>query len=284
MKKNTFKMLFSIIMLVGILFIATQHIKNINLKTDVNYNQTEVKLPIIMYHSILKDEAQYGDYILSPQTLENDLDYLKQNGYETVTIYDLVRYVDGICDLPEKPIMITFDDGHFNNFLYAYPMLKERNMKAVISVIGNLTEEFTENEKENAYWSYLNADRLKEMSDIFEIQNHSYNMHNLKPRNGSTRMRGETKEQYQKTLIEDTEKLQKLINNYGLPAPVCYTYPYGIYSSESEEILKNLGFVATLTCEERINKITRNPNCLFKLGRFNRPSFISSEEFFKKIL
>lgn len=283
MKKNKLTILFAFILLVGIFFTG----KAIILKSSVSqtaYNQDEVKLPIIMYHSILKDSARAGDYVISPETLEKDLDYLKQNGYETITVKDLVNYVDGLSDLPEKPVMITFDDGHFNNFLYAYPLLKERNMKAVISVIGYETEQYSENGQENAYWSYLSTSRLKEMSSVFEIQNHSYNMHELTPRKGSTRMRGESKEDYRQVLIADTEKVQKLLSDAGISAPICYTYPYGAYSSESEEIIQSLGFLCTLTCEERVNTITKDDSSLFKLGRFNRPAFISSEEFFKKIM
>ncbi len=280
--KKILKIFTVFVLLFGIYF-ANEFVISKPLETQTAYTDDKIQLPIIMYHSILRDTARAGDYVVSPDTLANDLDYLKENGYETVTINDLIRYVDGLADLPEKPVMITFDDGHFNNFLYAYPLLKERNMTAVISVIGSETQAFTDTGEENAYWSYLNIDRLKEMSDVFEIQNHSYDMHNQSPRKGSTRIRGESKEDYQNILVADTEKLQKLLTDNGISAPTCYTYPFGFYSSESEEIIESLGFLCTLTCEERVNTLTRNPECLFKLGRFNRPSGISTEEFFKKI-
>lgn len=280
--KKILKIFTVFVLLFGIYF-ANEFVISKPLEAQTAYTDDKVELPIIMYHSILRDTARAGDYVVSPDALASDLDYLKSNGYETVTISDLIRYVDGLADLPEKPVMITFDDGHFNNYLYAYPLLKERNMTAVISVIGSETEKFTNTGEENAYWSYLNINRLKEMSDVFEIQNHSYDMHSQSPRKGSTRIRGESKEDYQNILVSDTEKLQKLLTDNGISAPTCYTYPYGIYSSESEEIIESLGFLCTLTCEERVNTLTRNPECLFKLGRFNRPSGISTEEFFKKI-
>lgn len=173
------------------------------------------------------------------------------HGYETVTIHDLVRYVDGLGDLPEKPVMLTFDDGHYNNYLYAYPLLKERGMKAVVSVIGKETEQYTESGQENAYWSYLNMDRLCEISadGTFEIQNHSYDLHENDARKGALRMRGESLESYRMMLVEDTERTQKLLIEGGVPTPVCYTYPYGACSRESEEVIKSLGFMCTMGCE-----------------------------------
>ena len=245
-----------------------------------------VSLPIIMYHSILKDPSKSGDYVLPPEVLARDLDYLAERGYETVTVADLVAYVEGAADLPEKPVMITFDDGHFNNYLYAAPLLAERGMRAVISVIGIETERYTKNGQENAYWSYLSAERLREMSEsgVFEIQNHSYDLHTLQPRRGCLRRSGEGKDDYRTLLTEDTERAQKLLIEAGVPTPTCYTYPFGAYSEESETILRELGFFCTLSCTEGMNTVTRDPACLYLMKRYNRPAGVSSGRFFEKIL
>lgn len=68
-----------------------------------------VKLPVIMYHSLLKDEKLQNDYTVSPTLFENDLKYLAENGYTTVVVKDLTDYVYGKKSLPEKCIMLTFD-------------------------------------------------------------------------------------------------------------------------------------------------------------------------------
>ena len=248
--------------------------------------QEQVDLPVLMYHSILKDEARANDYVLSPGTLAADLDYLKQHGYETVTISQLVDYVDGQGDLPEKPILITFDDGFYNNYLYAYPLLKERGMCAVISPIGREAVLYTENEQENAYWSYLSMKRLIEMqeSGVFEIANHSYQMHANDVRNGCLKKRGEPENAYEAMLEADTRQAQTVLAEGGLTPPLCYTYPFGAYSQETERVMKKLGFRCTLSCEERHNVITRDPACLYLLGRYNRPSGIATDTFFAKML
>ena len=79
-----------------------------------------VKLPVIMYHSLLKDEKLQNDYTVSPTLFENDLKYLTENGYTTVVVKDLTDYVYGKKSLPEKCIMLTFDDGYYNNYYYDF--------------------------------------------------------------------------------------------------------------------------------------------------------------------
>ena len=225
------------------------------------FGEDSVRVPILMYHSILRDSARQGKYVISPAVLAADLDALQ-----------------------EKPVMITFDDGYYNNYIYAYPLLKQRGMKAVVSIIGSQTALFTDNGEENAYWSHLRLDRLREMQDVFEVQNHSWNLHEYGERRGCLRRRGEDETRYETLLRKDTEQTQTLITDAGLPEPTCYTYPFGACSKESETLLKSMGFRCTLGCEERVNTVTRNPDCLFELGRFNRPAGQSTESFLHRAL
>lgn len=243
-----------------------------------------VRVPILMYHSILKDGARQGKYVISPDVLGADLDYLKKEGYETITVSDLLAYVDGSGQLPAKPVMITFDDGYYNNYVYAYPLLKDRGMRAVISIIGYQTDLFSQNGQENAYWSHLKLEHLSAMQDVIEVQNHSWNLHEYGERRGCLRRRGEDQSSYANFLRQDTEQTQELLTEAGLPTPQCYTYPFGACSDESEQILKDMGFLCTLGCEERVNTVTRDPECLYEMGRFNRPTGMSTAAYMKKAL
>lgn len=249
------------------------------------FGETEgVCLPVIMYHSILKDGARQGKYVVSPDVLAADLDALRRRGYETVTVTDLLAYVQDGAPLPEKPVMLTFDDGYYNNYVYAYPLLRERGMRAVVSIIGCQTALFTENGEENAYWSHLRVERLLEMQDVFEVQNHSWNLHEYGERRGCLRRRGEDETTYETLLREDTGQAQRLITEAGLPAPTCYTYPFGACSEESERVLREMGFQCTLGCEERVNTVTQDADCLFGMGRFNRPAGESTEAFLSRAM
>lgn len=84
----------------------------------------EVRLPVLMYHGVHSDPKKAGDYVITPQALEEDLLYLQRQGCTTVVMSDLIAYVQQGAPLPEKPVMITFDDGYYNNYLNAYPLLQ----------------------------------------------------------------------------------------------------------------------------------------------------------------
>lgn len=283
MKKTILQMLATVLVLWGI-FTANGLLAGQQVRTVAATEDEGVHLPVLMYHSILKDAAQAGKYTLSPSILKSDFTYLQEHGYQTITVSDLLDYVENGTPLPEKPVMITFDDGYYNNYVYAYPLLQEMQMKAVISIIGSQTALFTENGQENAYWSHLTTERCREMAEsgTIEIQNHSYDLHTYSNRRGCLRVRGEDKESYQVFLKHDTQEAQDLITAAGLPQPDCYTYPFGFASKESEEILKSMGFRCTLGCEEGMNIVTRDPACLYLMKRYNRPSGISTGAFMKK--
>lgn len=252
---------------------------------NVKAKQTaEISVPIIMYHSILKSKS--GKYIVNPSTLEDDLKFIKNNGYTTITMTDLINYVYSDYELPEKPIIITFDDGHYNNLTYALPLLEKYDMLAVISIVGKYTDTYTESDEANPNYGYL---RWKDINDLmksgrFEFQNHTYELHNItKNRRGCMKMKGESFEAYKTVLSKDLSKLQQefCINTGYIPNT--FTYPFGAISSDSMDIIKELGFKASLSCNEGINLIIKDPNCLYQLKRYNRPNNLSTACFFNKI-
>ena len=120
-------------------------------------------------------------------------------------------------------------------------------------------------------------------SGLFEIGNHTYKMHQFKPRFGIAKTSSESEEDYKKALSNDILKLEnKLQQECGFTSQV-FAYPFGKYSKESENILRDIGFKAFLTCNEGINKVCKgDPTVLSHLKRINRTGLLSTEEFFSK--
>ncbi len=241
------------------------------------------EIPIVMYHAVLKDEARHGNYVISPTEFENDLIYLEKQGYTTILISDLIAYTQG-GELPEKPILLTFDDGYYNNYLYAFEIAKKHNAKFVISPIGYYADFYTDSGEQNAYYTHATWDQLREMADsgLVEVQNHSYNLHkNTGNRVGIKKTSGETEEEYRAMLTKDLTKAQEAIEQYVGVRPTAMVYPFGAVSRSTPEIVKSLGFSVTLSCEEKISRITRDPNSLYDLGRYLRASGGTSQGFFE---
>lgn len=249
---------------------------------------TAVLLPVAMYHSVTEVGDSPGQYVISPSMLENDLNYLSEHGYTTVTVNDLIAYVMDGASLPEKPVMLTFDDGYYNNYCNAYPLLQKYDMRAVLSSVGALTEQFSQTDdlEEHEAWSYCTRAELKEMADsgVIEMQNHSYNFHTLDQRKGCLRKSGENTETYRAMFIDDTQQAQDLFTEIGIAKPICYTYPYGALNEETEELIGQCGFTASLSCEEGIASIVHDPACLRRIRRFNRDGRVTSEQFWGKVL
>lgn len=275
-----------ITMVVALLFLL---VSTINLGSNavisvVSKPEDTVELPIIMYHSILKNNKTKSKFIITPADFEGDLQYIKDNGYTTVVMKDLIDFVYENKDLPEKPIMLTFDDGYYNNYLYAFPLIKQYECKMVLSPIGKQSDIYSENSNKNPNYAHCSWENLKEMynSGLVEIQNHSYNMHTItQKRRGTKKNKNESLEHYQKVLSDDITLMQNKVEDFLNFTPTTFVYPFGAISNCSLDILRQLGFKAALNCEGKVNKLTKNPEKLYGLCRILRPPNVSRESFFK---
>ena len=153
----------------GILLFFAASLLSLGLSLSVQPTATageSVSLPVLMYHSILDSKAKAGKYTIPPAVLEQDLQYLREHGYTSVSPEELIAYARGEGSLPEKPVLLTFDDGYYNNYSYVYPLLETYDMRAVISVVGSFTEQYSvPGAVMNNNYSHLNWAQLREMLD-----------------------------------------------------------------------------------------------------------------------
>ena len=265
---------------------------NINLPCSssflsLSFSETDtIDLPIVMYHSVLK--TRQAKYAVSPTQLENDIIAYKKLGYTPVTLREVADWVDGSGVLPEKPMVITFDDGHYNNLHYALPILKKHNCKAVINVVTSFSKfsSDTLGEDNKPAYSYLTWDNLRELyeSGLIEIGNHTHQMHQFKPRYGIAKVSTETIDEYCENLKTDIERANELITAASVPRPITFAYPFGKYTKEGRQVLDELGFRALLTCTEGTSQIKRgDPESIKTLKRYNRSGNTTTEAFVKKV-
>lgn len=100
-----------------------------------------IKIPVLVYHSVrpyTKGESKKQDtYDITPELLESELAYVKDNGYTTITFADVTAYFNHGTPLPQKPVILSFDDGWKNQYEYAFPLLKRYGMKGTFFIFTN---------------------------------------------------------------------------------------------------------------------------------------------------
>ncbi len=245
-----------------------------------------VAVPILMYHSVGYNNKVQSQYILSPEVFEEDMRWLSEHGYTAVFVSDLVHYVLHKTALPDKPVIITLDDGFLNNRTYVLPILEKYGMRAVISVVGAFCEDSTQHPDPNPSYAYLTWKDISDLADtgLIEIANHTYDMHSVGERKGCMKLESESVAAYSATLSTDLSKLQSALTEKSGVTPTVFAYPYGAVSEEAVFVLQSLGFSAALTCTEKVNLITpAAPERLYHLGRFNRPSGEKTNDFMNRV-
>ena len=251
------------------------------------YNETRsVKLPILMYHH-LADAGDPGSTI-SAEMFETHIKALDDAGYTAVSFEDLRDYVFSGVPLPEHPIVITFDDGYKSVYDAAFPILQKYNTKATAFIVGIFHgESVYKGSSDRPITPHFGDAEAKEMvsSDIFSIQSHSFDMHQLipyeseSPRVGVLKRKDESVEEYIEAFTTDFALASAQIESITGIKPFVYSYPYGRSTKQSEKLLKGMGVLATVTIVADFNTVIKNsPNSLFGMGRFNVPGDMTAEE------
>ena len=241
-----------------------------------------MEVPIIMYHKVTKDSGQLGKFAITPVEFEEDLKFIQESEFTAVTMADLIRFVHKGEALPEKPLVLSFDDGYFGDYLYVFPLVCTYGIPIVSSIIGKVTDEYTAEGRTDILYPHLLWPQIVEMveSGLVEIQNHGYDLHcSRQGVSGAKRRRGEGDSAYADRLAADLMKFQERAEEMLGTTPSTFTYPFGAKSSGTDEILKSLGFSASLMTEGKRNTLIQGDgDSLFSLGRIIRPHGRSLEE------
>ena len=123
-------------------------------------------VPVLMYHAVGDEIWGYSDLFVSAASMEEQLQYLQENGYEAIWFSDLAHIEDY-----EKPVILTFDDGYDDNYTVLYPLLEKYQTKATIFVIGNAMGSTHKMTQEQVYEMAA--------SGLVSIQSHTYTHGNL---------------------------------------------------------------------------------------------------------
>ena len=181
------------------------------------------KILVLNYHQIANN---FTPLSIPPQVFDEQMAYLKDNGYVTITPEEVYEGIEDNLSLPDKPVLITFDDGYTDNYNNALPILKKYGMRATIFIVPA----FTDNNP-----NYLTWEQLKEMErNGITIQSHTMNHRALEE-------------------LPDDEIRAELLNsklilekNLGHSVDF-FAYPTGTYNLHIASIAKDVGYKAAYT-------------------------------------
>ncbi len=252
-------------------------------------------VPVLCYH-YLRDKSDpirllrvFGYVVLSLPLLndseiwttsvtefERQMEFLKSHGYHSVTLDELVEWQNGRRDLPDKPVVITFDDGEESAYDLALPILARVGFRATLFVVTS---------KVGTNWDYvrcLDWDRLRELEDsgVFRIESHSHDMHYKVDADGAMRPvfvaasgHGYSFPGYvdwEQAVKSDLERSRAEIEHYLGRAPSFLAWPYGATTPELDRVAHDAGFVSTCTLRAH-----HNGRATVVAGNVERPLEIS---------
>lgn len=246
---------------------------------------SSVRLLVVMYHSLVTDDGAAAQYVCPVSRVESDLCWLRDNGYQSVSLAQLTAFAQGRGTLPPKPVLLTLDDGYRNNLTLLPSLLERYDMTAVIGVVGEYADIYTASGEDGSPHSCMSWEdlRLAAGNPRLELACHSYYFHHLDGRTGAARKPGESAAHWREAFTADTLAIRQALEEQCGVVSACYAYPFGQISDGADDLLKELGFCVTLSCrEQRSLLIAGDPDCLFSLGRFNRDGRLSTAEFMAK--
>ncbi len=233
--------------------------------------ENSVFLPVITYKNISNEE---NGYTVTKEQFEKDLAFLIEKGYNSVVARDLVKFTMGLSELPQNPVLITFDGGYRSFLAEAFPLLEKYNTRAVVNIVGEYTDIFSKDVPKDDKSTRLSWEEIKYLhySPFAEIGNNSYSFYE------------ENKNPTKTQVKEDVLRLQQLLAENIYNISLVFAYPHNFYSKETEKVINDLEFKVTLLETEGKNYITKDRNTLFNLKRYERKASETTEEFFAKIL
>ena len=187
-------------------------------------------------------------FICNPSVLIRSASLPVEKTLSAEWIRELTLYLNGQGEMPEKPVILTIDDGKLGVYKNAFPLLQKYNMKAVLAVIGieiHTASEAPELRSESPA-PYCTWAELAEMSASghVEIASHSYGLHVYQHdgRIGADCGEPDTMADFQMDAYKDFRTLQDCLKNYDIPSAVTFAYPYSVRSIPADEVWLQCGY------------------------------------------
>lgn len=227
---------------------------------ELHVAATQARVPILMYHDVLTEPEVFFDLV--PEQFEDHLRTLKANGFTAISLDQLVQHLRTGSPLPEKPVVLSFDDGYAGHYEHVFPLLQKYQMPGVFFVFpGKVDGEIVGR-------STLTWDQVKEMAadPLITIASHSVT------HPPDLREFSDADLAYEMT--ESKRRLEEMIGQ-----PVHYfSYPAGHYDERVAQAAADAGYLAAFTMRQSNEQFAGASESLLAVERFGQsalPSILS---------
>ncbi len=222
---------------------------------------------VLSYHAV-SVEASPNDLLSIPQNrFVEQMEYLKTHGYHPVSLDDILQAGEGKIQLPENPVLLTFDDGYISYHEFVAPLLKEYGYPSLVAIVGS----FIDNPPDDLTEPLMNWKQIREVSrsSLVEVVSHTYDLHNsirYTPQGNvgaAVRVRAyhedtgtyESEKEYRARIKADFRTQKKLFRRKLGTTPRGIVWPYGKRTTIGEEVSRKAGYRAGFSLEEGYSQI-----------------------------
>jgi peptidoglycan/xylan/chitin deacetylase (PgdA/CDA1 family) len=186
-----------------------------------------IEIPILVYHHVVPDHAP-GVLFVTPDEFEQHLRFLSDNGYQSVSFADLADSLEYSLPLPERPVILSFDDGWENQFEYGFPLLQKYGFGATFYIVSGYVD----------HQNFMTTDQLQAMMAAgMTIGCHSHTHPALSSLGTGARLKDEVAGS--KAWLED---------HFGIAIDT-FAYPYGAYNTAVAAAVKATGYRTARTVD-----------------------------------
>jgi peptidoglycan/xylan/chitin deacetylase (PgdA/CDA1 family) len=209
------------------------------------------KVPVMMYHDILPKKEVFFD--VTPEELEAHFQLIKEQGLTPINVEQLMTHLQTGLPLPEKPILLTFDDGYEGHYTYVYPLMKKYGYPAVFSI-------YTKGVGNNVGRRHVTWEHLQEMvaDPLVTIASHSVTHPLDLTKLPDDQLIPEVRES--KRILE--EKLNTNIRYF--------TYPVGKYDQRVAQLVQAAGYQLAFTMDDNNERFAGASESLLAVARIGQ--------------
>lgn len=222
----------------------------------------DLGIPVLTYHHILKATENHNFRHTSTTTsltaFTEQMNYLKEAGYETLSLNQVAGYLNKNINLPGRAVALTFDDGLQSVYRYAYPLLKENGQRATLFVISSRIKSKIPKWAPNSL-QFMSWQALKSSRDVFDIQSHSHFLHRL-----DNNKKPIIFSRQSHTIVLDLQHSQRVLRLLN-PHQYAFAYPFGGYNQRAINAVKASGMTLAVTTQQGKVRLGDPPFALKRL-------------------